>query len=409
MSPRPRKATLALAAALAAASAGTLGADGHDWRAERWTVEPFTQTLSGGPRYGPIEQSGWPPGVICESPDGELFLAYRQQIDIVDRDGMRWRLAGDGIPGFRDGPAERARFRLGIGAHYGMHQPFCADDGSVLLPDSGNGRVRRLHKRDGRWWVETIAGGGRRRLRPGEEAPASNVRLGGTLAVAQARDGTIYIATPGALYALREGKLRNMGGWPASVARKKGSPVRLNPVSGDVDGTGQVLFFSRTPDVVVAIGDDGRPRHVAGVTGWKRKPHHLGDGPPREAYFDTPGNGYADPRAAAAFVGGGDEYNFRRVPTDRRGTTATLMQDGRWHVLPKHPNHYRGAAVFRPAAGRNKKGLRVLMIGGPLGRDRSGALYARLKHWSGMTHFVEGRGLLTTRVFRIRRLEAGKR
>ena len=147
----------------------------------------------------------------------------------------------------------------------------------------------------------------------------------------------------------------------------------------------------------------------AGVTAWRRKPHHLGDGPPREAYFDTPGNGFADPSAAAAFVGGGDEYDVRRVPTDGRGTTATLMQDGRWHVLPKHPNHYRGAAVFRPSARGDEKRLRVLLIGAPLGRDRSGALYVRLKHWSGMTQYVEGRGLLTTRIFRIRRLEPGKR
>ncbi len=404
-SPSRRAMPLLLVVGLAVASPLLAG---EAWLQERWTVEPFTQTLSGGPRYGPLAQSGWPAGSTCQAPDGHLFMAYRQQIDIVDRHGFRWALAGDGQPGFRDGPAEQARFRLGMGAHYGMYQIFCAEDGSVLLPDAGNGRIRRLVERNGRWHVETLAGGGRYRLRPGDERPAGEVRLGGTLAVAQAPDGTIYIGTPGGYLRLREGRLRHMGPWPRSAVRFPGSgkPVRLNPFGADVDGAGQVLFFSRTPDVVVRIRADGRAEHVAGVTGWRRKPHHLGDGPPLEAFFDTPGNSFADPQAAAAFVGGGDEYNIRRVPTDGHGTTATLMQDGRWHRLPRHPNAgYRGGAVFRPGhrPGPGER-LRVLMIGALYGRDRRGALLARLKRWSGMSLYVEGRGLLPTRLYRIRRL-----
>ncbi len=405
MSPRPRKAILALIAALAAASAGTLGADGHDWRAERWTVEPFTQTLSGGPDAGPVRESGRPVRSLCQLPDGRLVLAFGQQIDIVDGEGMRWPLAGDGVPGFRDGAAERARFRMGIRAHYSLYQIFCADDGSVLVPDSGNGRVRRLRESGGRWLVETIAGGGTLRLRAGQSTPATKARLGGTLAVAEAADGTIYIATPGVYYRLRDGILTNMGGWPPSAARFPGSgkPVRLNPFAGDVGTSGLVHFVSRTPDVVIRIDRQGRAHHVAGVTGWRRKPHHLGDLTPREAFFDTPSSAYADVRDEAMFLAGGDEYNVRRVPTDGRGTTATLMQDGRWHLLPRHPNRYRGAAVFRPRFRGEPPALRILRIAPLVGRDRAGHLYAKMNHWSGMTQYVEGQGLLPTRIFHLRR------
>ncbi len=401
-----RPAATVLLACAASAIPGHAAAGSHDWRAERWTVEPFAQTLSGGPEAGPLQETGRPVAAMCQLPDGRLVLAFGQQIDIVDHEGMRWPLAGDGVPGFRDGPAETARFRLGIGAYYSLYRIFCADDGSVLIPDSGNGRIRRLFERGGRWRVETIAGGGSRRLRRGGSGPAGEIALSGTLAVAQARSGDIYIATPGIYYRLRDGVLTHMGGWPPSAARfpASGRPVRLNPFASGVDASGLVHFVSRTPDVVIRIDVAGRARHVAGVTGWRRKPHHLGDGPPREAYFDTPSSACGDVRGEAVFLAGGDEYNVRRVPTDGRGTTATLMQDGRWHVLPKHPNRYRGAAVFRPGFdGGPAEGLRILRLSPLVGCDREGHLYARLNHWSGMTQYVEGHGLLPTRVFRLRR------
>ena len=42
-----------------------------------------------------------------------------------------------------------------------------------------------------------------------------------------------------------------------------------------------------------------------------------------------------------------------------------------------------------------------------LGRDAQGNLYGMLSPWLGMTQFVEGEGLLGTRVFRLQRSVPG--
>ena len=51
--------------------------------------------------------------------------------------------------------------------------------------------------------------------------------------------------------------------------------------------------------------------------------------------------------------------------------------------------------------------LTDLMVSHLLGRDAQGNLYGSLNHWSGMAQFVEGEGLLGTRVFRLQRSKPG--
>jgi hypothetical protein len=48
--------------------------------------------------------------------------------------------------------------------------------------------------------------------------------------------------------------------------------------------------------------------------------------------------------------------------------------------------------------------LTTFMINHLVGRDPQGNLYGRLVFWVGMTQDVAGRGLLGTRVFRLRRV-----
>jgi hypothetical protein len=180
---------------------------------------------------------------------------------------------------------------------------------------------------------------------------------------------------------------------------------------GDADQAGNVYFVSRTPDAVIKITPAGQVQHVAGRVTRDRAQQLAGDGPPLQAFFNTPTSIAAQPDGSAIYVCGGDEYDIRRIPADGAGTTATLMQNGRWYQASVHPNKSRGPAVVKPVATGKLKpdgGLTDLMVSHLLGRDAQGNLYGSLYSWSGMTQFVEGEGLLGTRVFRLQRSKPGK-
>ncbi|HEY9149707.1 MAG TPA: hypothetical protein VIQ75_02810 [Gammaproteobacteria bacterium] len=376
--------------------------------AERWTLEAFTDALGGGPATGPVALARGRVDTLCGDAAGNRFLAGDQFIDIVTPAGQRRHLAGSGEPGFRNGPAHQAAFRMGIGSYYSLYDLACTADGDLFVADSGNARVRRVFRGDDGWRVETWAGGGKTRLGPGMDARPAEVELPATMALAALPDGTLLIATSqGYLSVDPDGRrIRHGARWPDSLALPGKGYVHLNPVAGDADRSGQAYFLSRGPDVVVAVAPSGETRHLAGIVRARPpKPHHIGDGPPREVFLDATMSLAADPAGRAVYVCGGDEYDIRRIPTDGETHTATLMQNGRWYRASVHPNRSRGGAVFRP--GRDGRldpdgKLDILLVAPLAGRDYDGVLYGRLNHWSGMSQYVEGRGLLPTRVFRIR-------
>ncbi|HJV24467.1 MAG TPA: hypothetical protein VJ673_02225 [Aromatoleum sp.] len=382
-------------------------AAGPDWREERWVVEDFTKALGGGPEGGPVAQAGGEVHALCGDQEGRLFLASGQFIDIVTPDGRRTHLAGSGEPGYRDGPAYQAQFRLGFNAYYGAHNIACGPNG-VFVADGGNRAVRRIHKRDGVWQVDTWAGGGVRRDGTGDSVGSKDVRFNGTISVAVTPNGEVTVADDGGYFRVSaDGKsVRYLGPWPKSMARSPDRPPKLNVMMGDADSRGNVYFVSRTPDFVVRIDPDGTATHLAGRFVEIATRLSIGDGPPREAFFDTPTSIAVQPDGSAAYVCGGDEYDIRRVPADGTGTTATLMNNGRWGIASIHPNRSRGAAVVKPNAKgqlRPDGDMTDLMVSHLLGRDAQGNLYGAINVWTGMTQYVEGQGLLGTRLFRLRR------
>ncbi|RRJ84608.1 hypothetical protein [Aestuariirhabdus litorea] len=375
---------------------------------EQWQVRPFVGSLSGGPAFGQMLQTGSGLHHLCGTEDGSLFLASGQRIDRIDPDGQRWPIAGDGFEGLIDGPAALTRFRMGVGAYYRSHNLACAHPGLVFIGDTGNKRVRRLQLQGKNWVVDTVAGGGgEKKALPGTYLKGGSLDLGNTFSIALQDQTQLIIATRYGAWSLHlpSDQASWLGAWPESTSTWRGS-AKLNLMMGDADRLGNSYFVSRTPDVVVRVSAEGKLEHFAGIVARHPKPHHIGDGAPREAYFDTPNSLVVAPDGSAVYVCGGDEYDIRRVPTAPGEPTQTLMRNGRWGHASLHPNKARGPAVFSPQETGTlmpQGTLSVMMVSPLYGRDWAGNLYAGLVPWRGMSQFVAGKGVLPTHSFTLYR------
>jgi streptogramin lyase len=144
----------------------------------------------GGPA---VEASLKAPHELVFDKNGDLYFAERDNhvIRKVDmKTGVISTVAGTGIPGFAGdgGPATKAQFR----------QPHCVlldRDGSLLICDIGNRRIRRLRLDTG--VIETYAGTGEAAT-PSEGAHVATAPLNGPRTIVMAPNGDLYIA-------LREG------------------------------------------------------------------------------------------------------------------------------------------------------------------------------------------------------------
>jgi streptogramin lyase len=144
----------------------------------------------GGPA---VEASLRAPHELVFDKRGDLYIAERDNhvIRKVDmKTHMISTVAGTGTAGFSGdgGPGSKAQLR----------QPHCVirdRDGSLLICDIGNHRIRRLHPDTG--IIETWAGTGMPLPTP-EGAPVSGTPLNGPRTLTLARNGDLYIA-------LREG------------------------------------------------------------------------------------------------------------------------------------------------------------------------------------------------------------
>ena len=124
---------------------------------------------------------------------GHLYIAERDNhvIRRVDRlTGVISTLAGTGTAGFSGdgGPAARAQLRQ-------PHSLVFDRDGSLLVCDIGNQRIRRIHLDTG--VIETYAGTGEARPTP-DGAPVTGTPLNGPRTFAVAPNGDLFLA-------LREG------------------------------------------------------------------------------------------------------------------------------------------------------------------------------------------------------------
>src|ERR1700733_15095235 len=124
---------------------------------------------------------------------GDLYFAERDNnvIRKVDmKTGVISTAAGTGVAGYSGdgGPAAKAQFRQ-------PHSVIRDKDGTLLICDLGNHRIRRLHLDTG--IIETWAGTGEGAATP-EGAPVSGTPVNGPRSIVLAPNGDLYVA-------LREG------------------------------------------------------------------------------------------------------------------------------------------------------------------------------------------------------------
>jgi streptogramin lyase len=123
---------------------------------------------------------------------GNMYIAERDNhvVRKVSRNGIISTVAGVGKPGFSGdgGPGTTAELRQ-------PHSILIDRDGSLLICDIGNQRIRRLRLDTG--IIETYAGTGKAEPTP-EGAPVSGTPLNGPRTLALAPNGDLYLA-------LREG------------------------------------------------------------------------------------------------------------------------------------------------------------------------------------------------------------
>ena len=213
-----------------------------------------------GYRDGPgnTAQFQSPYGIVAAA-DGSLYVSdtLNQRIRKIDRDGKVSTFAGDGTAGFRDGPARRARFDAPSGLGI-------APDGSLLVADTRNNRIRRVAP-DGS--VSTVAGVGIIGQRDGRAAEAL---FDGPTGVAAAADGTIYVADT----------------------------------------------LNRS---IRVIGTNGRVRTLAGEN---TPTPEFSDGTGPEARFDTPIGIVYDAKEDVLYVADTHNHRIRRV--SRKGVVSTV-------------------------------------------------------------------------------------
>lgn len=192
-------------------SGNTIVADAYNHRIRKITPEGMVSTVagSGNARFAELASAvneissdiqerffgfGNPRAVAVDS-EGIVIVAdtYMHRIRKIDTNGAVTTLAGSGSPGYADGKGTAACFNYPAGVAV-------QEDGSVLVADTCNGRIRKIQK-DG--MVTTLAGSMSGNMRDGHGFAASfNCPRGlavdgdGNLIVADTGNHSIRMVTP---------------------------------------------------------------------------------------------------------------------------------------------------------------------------------------------------------------------
>ena len=186
------------------------------------------------------------PSGVAVDPSGNLYVADtgNHVIKRVTPAGEISIVAGDGRPGYADGPAVRARFNGPIGVAVD-------EKGRVIVADTYNDRIRRV---DADGMVRTIAGSADT---GSVDGPADQAQFNTPCGVAVGRDGSIYVADTG------NDAIRRIApdGTVGTVDLGSGESL-FHPLAIAADGG--TLFVTGENNRVVEVTPSGGARTVAG-------------------------------------------------------------------------------------------------------------------------------------------------
>jgi RHS repeat-associated protein len=264
---------------------------------------------SGAPGFadgaGAQAQFNNPQGVAV-GVDGAVYVADtdNHRVRRVGADGMVTTVAGDGTPGFVNGPGAQARFNAPRGV--------AVDDlGNVYVADTGNAAVRRIGA-DG--VVQTLAGDG-----TAGDNDSPNARFKGVSGIAC--DGTnvfVYLADAGNHRVRRldsSGTVITLAGAARGFADGSAAGARFAEPSGiALDATGKLVVADAVNSLVRLIDPQpaggGSERDVTTLAGTGER--GSTDGAGNVARFVTP-RAVAVARSSAVFVADTGNNTLRRI------------------------------------------------------------------------------------------------
>ncbi|MEO8877068.1 MAG: hypothetical protein ABI461_15860, partial [Polyangiaceae bacterium] len=207
------------------------------------------------------------PHGIAVASDGTAYISdeSNHKIRKIDTSGIITTFAGTGSPGFSGdgGQAKNAQLQNPMGLALGL-------DGSVLVADFGNHRVRRIAP-DGT--ITTVAGNGTN-ASTGDGGFATNASLREPHALAIGDDQSVYVTDTGAATIRRifpNGMISTVAGTGTSGTPTEGQPAassQLGYPSGVAVGPeGSIFVADRTNFVIWRILPDGILTRFAGIAG----------------------------------------------------------------------------------------------------------------------------------------------
>ena len=190
-----------------------------------------------------------PDGILI-APDGTIYIADAgnsviRRITQSDGRSVVETIAGNGVPGFADGVAERARFNTPTAL------ALSADGNFLFVTDTNNNRIRRIDLVNRR--VSTFAGGGSGDVLDG---PGGQARLFQPIGIALDSDGVFYVAEFGASDIRRIDPAGNVttvaGGGSLKLRDGLGIDARFNLPRGLAIDTQQgILYIADYENLVI--------------------------------------------------------------------------------------------------------------------------------------------------------------
>jgi len=249
-----------------------------------------------------------PTGVTFDA-DGALIITdrYNHHVRKITCDGKVSTLAGSGTEGFKDGVAGEAQFCEPSGVAV-------AGDGSVVVVDTGNARIRRISPEG---LVSTLAGSGEEGFKDG---PAAEAQFSMPSGVAIAKDGSVVVVDTCNARIRKispEGLVSTLAG-SGEEGFKDGAAAEAQfnyPGGVAFDGEGNLFVIDPANARIRKVSPDGQVSTLAGcgLAGFN-------DGPAAEAEFKFPQSVAVDGDGCLVIVDLGN-HRIRKISPDGRVRT----------------------------------------------------------------------------------------